>query len=163
VLLAYSSISHINLGLYGLRLVSSIRGAGNILLGLRHGYISALLFFLVGTIYHFVGSRQVFHLMGIIAAAGVVTFSVSLLILGNIGIPPFLSFWRELLLVLRVLSSMQLVLVGVSFYFIFSFYYCIYLIVHVTKHGDKNIFNDYMLLYLMVGLIMLLNLLVVYY
>ena len=161
VLLAYSSVSHINLGLYRLNLISSISGSGNSLLGLRHGYISAILFFVVGTLYHHAGTRQLYHLIGAVTSRRVVSVCVSVLILGNMGVPPFLSFWRELLLVLSVLSLMQLAFLGLVVYFVFAFYYSVYLIVHTTKcglYGSQLLLRHYTALYLMFGLLILVNL-----
>jgi len=73
MLLAYSSVSHINLGVYGLGVISSSAYTGNILLGVRHGYVSALMFYVVGTCYIHTGTRQLYFLLGRLGGSSVIT------------------------------------------------------------------------------------------
>lgn len=78
VLVAYSSITHINLGLYRIRLGSNYLMTGRYLMCLSHGYISLLLFYLVGEIYHYRGTRILYYIRGILVFSG----AISLIVVG---------------------------------------------------------------------------------
>lgn len=91
-LLAYSRVSHINLVVYGVNILSSMTMSGGTLVGLGHGYISAGLFYLAGTLYTNRGTRQVYYLLGISSSCGMVAGCFSALSIANGGIPPFMSF-----------------------------------------------------------------------
>lgn len=57
IIAAYSSITHINVGLYGANVRSLSLMESNYLLCLGHGYVSVIMFYFVGTLYHHRGSR----------------------------------------------------------------------------------------------------------
>src|SRR5687768_15324313 len=61
VLAANSSVTHINLCLFRLSLINLCLNRGSYLVSLSHGYISTLLFYLVGEIYHYNGRRILYY------------------------------------------------------------------------------------------------------
>lgn len=163
MLLAYSSVSHINLGVYGLGVISSSAYTGNILLGVRHGYVSALMFYVVGTCYVHTGTRQLYFLLGRLGGSSIITGLFSSVMVGNGGFPPFLSFWAELWLLLSACTYAQLIVVALGVYFILAFYYSVFIILHLTKCGLLVKVDLYIRLYLMAGLVVLLDLLMLVY
>jgi len=66
VITAISRITHINLLLYGLSVISICSRRGVLLIILRHGFISAIIFSLVGILYHLNGTRIIFYLTGLL-------------------------------------------------------------------------------------------------
>lgn len=92
---AYSSIVHINFVFRIERInPSSLRSLSLLLLTL-HGYISAVLFFVVGEVFHCVGRRKVYYLSGVTNRV-VLTGVFSWTFFSNRRLPPFLSFIPEL-------------------------------------------------------------------
>jgi len=95
LLVAYSSVVHMNFLLF-MMLNSSLLGKSlRLLLGVAHGFISALLFYLVGELYGYFGTRTVYFVRGFWLLAPVVSFLVTLVFLANAGVPPFLGFFGE--------------------------------------------------------------------
>jgi NADH:ubiquinone oxidoreductase subunit 4 (subunit M) len=92
VLAANSSVTHINLCLFSLRLINLCLNRGTYLVSLSHGYISTLLFFLVGEIYHYNGRRILYYILGVTGYSGFLMSMIGLIFLSNAGVPPVLSF-----------------------------------------------------------------------
>ena len=89
---AYSSVSHMNLALAGLFTLTSTGLKGAVLYMIAHGLASALLFFLVGFIYERYHTRSLFYFSN--HAAHSPFFAVSFVCgnLFNIALPGSLNF-----------------------------------------------------------------------
>lgn len=92
VLTAYSSITHLNFGLYGVNLCSSRLLESRYVLCLGHGYIRTIIFYLVGSLYHYSGTRVLYYALGLSSITGLIYILVFISYLVNAGIPPFLPF-----------------------------------------------------------------------
>jgi len=132
-LVAYSSVSHMNLLLLSFLGGSSMGKGAVVLLMVSHGLVSIFLFYLIGELYSYWGTRVVYHLSGL----GVVFFSLSFLVIvgfmANSGIPPFLGLFSEIYCigVLWGLSPYFVLFLGV--YFFFTLYYCILLSINIVS------------------------------
>jgi NADH:ubiquinone oxidoreductase subunit 4 (subunit M) len=103
--MAYSSISHINLLVHGLGFFGLYFSRGRYLVCLSHGYISSILFLIVGEIYQKRILRLIYYVGGIQFTSRLALFLHALVLLGNAGVPPSLSFWGELMVVTSLIRS----------------------------------------------------------
>jgi formate hydrogenlyase subunit 3/multisubunit Na+/H+ antiporter MnhD subunit len=55
-------------------------------------------------------------------------------LLANAGVPLFLSFWAESLVVRRILRVESILFVGLFVYFLLSFYFRVFLMMRLRKH-----------------------------
>jgi NADH:ubiquinone oxidoreductase subunit 4 (subunit M) len=162
-LLAYSRVSHINLVVYGVNVLSSMTMSGGTLVGLGHGYISSGLFYLVGTLYANSGTRQVYYLLGVSSSCGMVAGCSSALSMANGGIPPFMSFWGEIITFMSMFSSSRLTVFPLFLYFMLVLYYSLYLILHLTKYGNTLKVRSFRSLYLCFCIMFLMGLPLVFF
>jgi NADH-quinone oxidoreductase subunit M len=77
---------------------------GAVLLLLAHGFISAGLFFLVGTIYSRLGTRNIKYYGGISVTMPVFSILFVLFSFANISVPGMFSFIAEFLVLLGVMT-----------------------------------------------------------
>jgi len=138
---AYRRISHINIILYGVNLMSNVSMNGGYIASLRHGFISSLLFCLIGMVYHLNGVRILYYLSGIMVFSTFYRVIIILIFLGNVGVPPILSFWRELLIMCVILSRGFFIYLFMFMYFILRFYFSIFIIVNLLKSKIKVNFS----------------------
>lgn len=92
VLTALRRVTHINFGLYGIRILSLFRFEGAGILGVRHGFVSSLIFSFVGLAYHSRGTRVLYFLRGFLLFSLFFCLMVVMGYLSNAGTPPLLSF-----------------------------------------------------------------------
>lgn len=96
---AVSSVSHISLGTFLIIRQTNIGLSASMVLNIGHGYISRLLFLLVGEISK-VRNRRSFLLNAKITKSSRLFVGVLVIgLLANRGVPPFLRFYSELSLV----------------------------------------------------------------
>lgn len=157
---AYSSVTHMNLGVYAANLFSRVSVSGNYLLSISHGFISALMFQLGGKLYELNGSRIIFHLGSIGWVSGLTLCAVLVIFLGNSGVPPLISFWGELLLFNPVLVFSVLCLIILMATFMFRFYYSLYLVCHLIKRGVISLIPVFLFVSQGLGSVLLLNFLI---
>jgi len=142
-IVAFSSISHIRIILISLFRMNFIGKYGFIIIILRHGLISSLIFFSLGVLYYRFFSRNMFSLRGsllITPLFGLWWFIVGIL---NIGFPPFIRFFREFFIFLRIiLVNNVFVLLGLILIMISSFY-TVNLIIYLISGLRKNYNNSY--------------------
>lgn len=99
-IIAYSSIVHMNFGLYGL-FTNNLNGFyGSLFSNLSHGIVSSALFFLVGILYIRYHTRILTYYTGIINVMPIFSLFFFLFILHNIAIPFSSSFIGELYILL---------------------------------------------------------------
>ena len=95
-IIAYSSVSHMGFVLMGMACLSSAALSGAIFQMVSHGFISALLFFLVGCVYERCHTRKLSEIGGGLAAQMPIIFYFWMLAaLANIGLPGLAGFVAE--------------------------------------------------------------------
>jgi len=62
---------------------------------LLHGFLSTILFFLIGNFYHFFGTRLVFYFSGLFSLGLIFGVVWGAIVLGNSGVPPFMTFFSR--------------------------------------------------------------------
>lgn len=96
--IAYSSISHMNLCLLGIFSGEYDGIAGGYLMMINHGLISAGLFFCAGILFNRYSLRAIKYYRGLIVTMPLFSIFFFIFNLANIGFPPFASFISELLI-----------------------------------------------------------------
>lgn len=105
-ILAYSSVSHMGILLLGIAACNSTGLQGAVFQSISHGLISALLFYLVGSLYERTGTTRIDELGGLARSAPV--FSGILLIGGMalLGLPTLSGFISEFMIFLGFIKVM---------------------------------------------------------
>ena len=138
VLIAFSSVVHISLGIVGILTQTFWGFSGFVLLIVAHGFISPLLFFLINFFYDSNHSRSIFILKGSILLNPLFCLFWFFSCFLNIGLPPFISFYSEALIVrsLRFLSYYEW-----FFLFLILFFtgvYCVLIYSHLSHGSFSN-------------------------
>lgn len=124
IIIAYSSIAHITLVFYVMNLGNYAGKSGAMVMMFYHGYVSPLIFWLVGRFaWYKTRSLIVIKLLSISYLFWMIVF---ILALRNIGFPPFIGFLREILL-LKACVRNFLVIIVIILSVLFSCYYNIFL------------------------------------
>jgi NADH:ubiquinone oxidoreductase subunit 4 (subunit M) len=124
IIIAYSSIAHIRLIFYVLILGWRVGKQGAIIIILYHGFISPLIFWLVGLLVWY-KTRSLLVTKFLIFSYFFI-FYIFFLIILNIGFPPFIGFLREILIfksLIIVKSTLAIFIITI----LFRCYYNIYL------------------------------------
>uniref|UniRef100_A0AAU7YR77 NADH-ubiquinone oxidoreductase chain 4 n=1 Tax=Haematopinus quadripertusus TaxID=1453187 RepID=A0AAU7YR77_9NEOP len=140
VIVAYSSVSHMNACFVGLMMLKQFSFKCAILVSVAHSLSASLLFYMVTMVYSMVGSRSLFVCKSIVSLyPGMVLFcflSWSL----NVGVPPTLSFMGEFCTVAVVMGIWGGFSVGMlSSIFVNSSYSM--MVFGCLCHGLKNWFK----------------------
>ena len=104
-LIAYSSISHMNLSLLGLFSGQFDAILGGYLIMINHGIVSAALFYCAGVLFSRYSLRAIKYYRGLLSSMpifGVLFFLFNMI---NIGFPPFGNFISELLIFMGCFKS----------------------------------------------------------
>jgi len=129
-LVAYSSIVHISFLLLNLILYSSFSKNRSLLIILSHGYVSVILFYLVGEFFHSGMSRMFYFFNRFLCSSIFFCWLLSFFILLNCGLPLRLNFLSEFL---GILNFYNIIIYGffvIFLYFFLSFYYCIFILLN---------------------------------
>ncbi len=110
-LIAYSSIAHMGFILIGIISFSYIGLKGTLYLLLSHGFVSSLLFLLIGALYIRTGTRIIFYYRGLANTMPLFSIFLFLSLILNASIPPSLSFFAELFI---LQGSFLYEIIGVS-------------------------------------------------
>nr|WRW10900.1 NADH dehydrogenase subunit 4 [Microcosmus sp. z YZ-2024] len=145
--IAYSSVSHMSLlvgggllgGLFGLK--------GVVIMMVGHGITSPLMFFTANLIYERVQSRMYFSFMGLQRFFKLFSLFLFFSLLFNMGFPPFLNFWGELLIILGVLNFSLFFLPFVFLFFLLGGVVMIQLFLKMSRNHGFN-FNYGVSLYM---------------
>lgn len=124
IIIAYSSVAHITLIFYVLILGSNVGKKGAIYMIFYHGFISPLIFWIVGILAWW--KTRSLIVVKIISFSYLFLLCLFILIILNIGFPPFLGFLREILM-LKSLRGLSLILGIVILRVLLRCYYNIYL------------------------------------
>lgn len=136
IVIAYSSVVHIRVCFMGLLSFSRWGMYGAILIIVSHGLISPLLFYLINIIYSFLNSRRILILKGVLFLCPIYCLFWFLGCRLNISLPPFISFFSEILILGSISFLRLLDWFFISLTCFFCGVYCIYLYIRVS-HGNS--------------------------
>ncbi len=94
-LIAYSSVSHMGFVLLGIASQTTEGISGAVMQMLSHGFLSAMLFFLVGVIYTRVHDRYIYNFRGLASLMPAFTVFVMIAFFASLGLPGFSAFIGE--------------------------------------------------------------------
>jgi len=140
-LVAYSSITHINLFVLRFVIITTINKEGAILLAMAHGYTSSLLFFYAGLLVHINNTRILCYLNGVILSHLGFSLCLFLSVITNCGIPPSLAFVSELRLISSSYIHSRVLVLVFLFYVLFVCYYSLYMLVAFIRGTHSVSFN----------------------
>jgi NADH:ubiquinone oxidoreductase subunit 4 (subunit M) len=103
-LVAYSSVVHMTFLFCGICCFDLLSLSSNVRVSVSHGYVRALMFFLVGGTYGFMSSRSGLLLRGSSFVSSWLMVVTLLVVFLNCGLPISLSFMSEILVFTLVLS-----------------------------------------------------------
>nr|UVF38398.1 NADH dehydrogenase subunit 4 [Haematopinus tuberculatus] len=152
VIVAYSSVSHMNACFVGLMMLKQFSWKCAILVSVAHSLSASLLFYMVTVVYGMVGSRSLFVCKSIVSLyPGMMLFcflSWSL----NVGVPPTLSFMGEFCTITVVMSTWWGFSVGLlSSIFVNSSYSM--MVFGSLCHGLKNWFKKSNITYNIISMV----------
>jgi NADH:ubiquinone oxidoreductase subunit 4 (subunit M) len=104
-IIAYSSIAHMNLVVLGLFANNYATLNGGLSLTIGHGFVSAAMFLLIGTLYDRYHSRLIINYSGLVQVAPVFTIIFILFSLANIGFPLSYNFTGELQIIVGLIPT----------------------------------------------------------
>nr|UUA64286.1 NADH dehydrogenase subunit 4 [Aspiculuris sp. PC-2022] len=156
-LVAYSSIVHMSFVLMVLVVFCGACKLGGVLMMISHGYVSSLMFYLVGEFYHVSGTRVMGFLGGFLLVGFFLVYMVVLVFLCNAGLPPSLSFFSEILGLLGVYVLFKGLLVFLFFYFFVGFYFSLYFLLICMGGGSYVNFGFFNVFYVVVGIVFVFN------
>jgi len=145
-LVAYSRVVHMGVVTLGALLASEVRWGTSLGIIVSHSFISPLLFSACFCLYCSSHSRSlVYNFLG--ASTSSFTLISALLLCINIGTPPFLRFWLEVVLYLRICDSFLLggpILLFVSFFvYFFSIWLYLCCFSRSKSHRLFSVFSIY--------------------
>lgn len=94
-LIAYSSVSHMGFVLLGIASATPEGLSGAMMQMVSHGFLSAMLFFLVGVIYNRVHDRDIYNFRGLSTLMPRYTLFVMVAFFASLGLPGFSAFVAE--------------------------------------------------------------------
>lgn len=104
-LIAYSSISHMGFVLLGVASQTTEGISGAVMQMLSHGFLSAMLFFLVGVIYTRVHDRYIYNFHGLASLMPQFTVFVLIAFFASLGLPGFSAFMGEAFVLIGAFTS----------------------------------------------------------
>lgn len=130
-IIAYSSISHMNVVVLGI-FSNSIEGlSGSCFLMIGHGLVSSLFFFLIGLLYDRYTTRLWFYYGGLSKIMPNFTICFLIACVSNISIPGTCNFIGELLILLALISSNKITFLLALTTTVFTAIYTLLLFVRV--------------------------------
>ncbi len=94
-MIAYSSVSHMGFVVLGIASVTTEGLSGAVMQMISHGFLSVMLFFLVGMLYSRVHDRQIANFRGLATIVPVMTAFVMIAFFASLGLPGFSAFIGE--------------------------------------------------------------------
>ena len=109
MVLAYSSISHMGIVLIGLAAMNEAGVQGAIFQVVSHGFIAALLFFLIGIMYERVGTTEISKLGGLAKAMPITAGFFLVGAMASLGLPGMSGFVSEFMAFLGLFREMPVI------------------------------------------------------
>jgi NADH-ubiquinone oxidoreductase chain 4 len=133
---AYSSVCHMGMALAGVFSFSFFGWWGGWFIFFSHGLCSSCLFYLLYVFYERFFSRSMFVLKGSLFHVPLLAFWWFMFCVLNMGVPPSLSFFSEVYIVIRVGGYAFFSFLLLALLLFFSGVYSIYLFVGVMHGGS---------------------------
>lgn len=141
MIIAYSSVVHMRIMVLGLFRFCCWGTQGSIVIMVAHGLISPIIFYLITFLYEFNHSRRVMVLKGVLSVSPLFCLLWFLCISLNLRVPPFISFYSEVIIVSSLLCFSLVDWFFVFFSCFFTGVYCVYMYCSVSHGGGGfNIF-----------------------
>ena len=138
ILIAYSSVNHIRVILCGIILGLGSSTLGSVVLIIGHGVISSVLFFLARDSYTQIGTRSFFFSL-VLGKSNINIVSWLILTLINAGLPPFLIFMGEALILKATLMYPFLIFLFLINYILIGYYSCLILVKLMLSTFPTNV------------------------
>lgn len=161
-LVAYSSIVHMSFLLLGLIFFSTFSKNSRLLIILVHGYISVIIFFLVGEYFHNNYTRLIYYFNRLFISNLFICFLLSFFFLLNRGFPINLSFFSEIFGIFSFIHIFVYLFFFIFVYFFFSFYYCLFFLLFSFLGKNFIIIKDILIIFILPYLLMCFNLLFIF-
>jgi len=142
-IIAYSSISHMNLSVIGLFSPNILSLSGSCFLMVAHGGVASLFFFLVGSLYDRHSSRLYLYYGGLQKTMPLFSFALFLASLCNLGFPGTLNFIGETLIFLGLAMSNKFIFFISVTCIIFSSIYTLYIFNRLCFGNLSSFINTY--------------------
>lgn len=136
VIVAYSSVVHINILLVGLVRIGEWGNLGRVLIIFSHGLNSSILFYLVNIIYERLHSRRLLIIKGLINLFPSLSLWWLLGCFSNFSVPPSLSLFGEIFLIIIIIRYSKILLIIIVIVFFFRACYSIYIYIY-RNHGVR--------------------------
>ncbi len=146
-IIAYSSVSHMNVCILGLFTFHSLGIAGSIHLMIAHGLVSGGLFFLVGMLYNRHHTKLLKYYSGLVYTMPLFSFFFFIFIISNISFPLTSNFIGEFLIIVGLFLSFNyyaliFTLVGVFICTVYSLWLYNKLVFMIPKYQYIKYYND---------------------
>jgi proton-translocating NADH-quinone oxidoreductase chain M len=146
-IIAYSSVSHMNVCILGLFSFHSLGIAGSIHLMIAHGLVSGGLFFLVGMLYNRYHTKLLKYYSGLVYTMPLFSFFLFVFIVGNISFPLTSNFIGEFLIIVGLFLSFNyyaliFTVIGVFICTIYSLWLYNKLVFMIPKYKYIKYTND---------------------
>ncbi len=146
-IIAYSSVSHMNVCILGLFSFHSLGIAGSIHLMIAHGLVSGGLFFLVGMLYNRYHTKLLKYYSGLVYTMPLFSFFLFVFIVGNISFPLTSNFIGEFLIIVSLFLSFNyyalfFTIIGVFICTVYSLWLYNKLVFMIPKYKYIKYTND---------------------
>jgi len=146
-IIAYSSVSHMNVCILGLFTFSSLGIAGSIHLMIAHGLVAGGLFFLVGMLYNRYHTKLLKYYSGLIYTMPIFSFFLFIYIISNISFPLTSNFIGEFLVLIGLFLSLNyytifFVVVGIFICTVYSLWLYNKLVFMIPKYKYIKNYSD---------------------
>jgi NADH-quinone oxidoreductase subunit M len=141
-LIAYSSVVHMCFLMLMLLLYSVFSKGAALIIMLAHGYVSVIIFYIVGEFFHINLTRLMYYFCRFFIRRFFVCLGFTLFFLLNRGFPGGLSFYSELLGISGGFLFCFYLVLFILLYFFLSFYYSLYYVIVVYMGKSYIIMYD---------------------
>lgn len=136
-IIAYSSVSHMNFGMFGLFSKNFIGLLGSFFLMIAHAIVASALFLAIGILYERYKTRVVFYYSALFFLMPLWCVSFFVFILANFGLPCTINFVGEFIILLSILNVNILVIIFLFIGLLLTLGYSLFLYNRVA-HGSIN-------------------------
>jgi NADH-quinone oxidoreductase subunit M len=132
LVLAYSSISHMGIVLFGIAAFNVIGMEGAIFQMVSHGLISALMFLIVGSLYERTGTMEISELGGLAKSVPFISGILLFAGLASLGLPGLSGFVSEFLSFIGLFETMPIITVVGTLGIILTAVYVLRAVLRIT-------------------------------
>ena len=156
-ILAFSSIIHINFFIFCLIIFIKSRKFSSFLIIISHGFISTIMFFIVGEYYENNIRRLFYFIKNLFKNQLIINIFFIFFIISNAGIPFNLSFFSEIFGIFTVFRILKIIFFILIFFIIYSFLFNIFILTNKIKGKYFQKINLFSIIMLIVFFFILLN------